>query len=333
MHASIRQIVGLLLLLTALLMALASCNMPGVDPSSGATATGDANATAAAETVAAELTRAAEVATDIPPTSTHTPSATATEAGPSATPEPTGCTDKATFVQDVTVPDDTYFEPGEDFTKTWRLRNSGTCIWTSQYSLVFDQGKSMDGPASVPLAGNVPPGATVDLSVDLTAPDANGTHRGNWKLRNDAGVTFGIGADANSSFWVQIVVGPTPTPAPSVYKTAKVDVEEGESVDLDEGEIVGDGSDRDMSFSVSGPDKFLEVRNGAEIVNWGDDVPDFEDCQGSDLSGDDIDLDDIAVGDWICFETSEGRIGRFEVEGISAGPDQILALDIRTWKQ
>lgn len=333
MSAPWKRIAGLAWLMTATLVLLAACNMPGIGITVQPTSTADANATAAAETVAAELTRAAEQATEAPPTSTDLPAPTATPAGPSATPEPTGCTDKASFVQDVTVPDDSFYEPGEGFTKTWRLRNSGSCSWTSEYSLIFDRGKSMDGPASLALAGNVPPGATVDLSVELTAPEANGTHRGYWKLRNEAGVTFGIGADADSSFWVQIIVGPTPTPAPSVYKTAKRDLEEGESVDLDEGEIVGDNDDRDLSFTVSGSDRYLEPRNNAEITNWGSGVPGFNDCKESDLSGDSIDVEGISVGDWICFETNEGRIGRLEVEEISDAPDQVIAIDIRTWEQ
>ena len=87
----------------------------------------------------------------------------------------------------------------DTFTKTWRLKNVGNCSWTPSYAVVFVSGSSMGGPAVQALAGNVNPGQTVDISVNLTAPGADGTYTGNWGLRNAAGVVF-------SHFYVQIVV-------------------------------------------------------------------------------------------------------------------------------
>ncbi len=215
-----RPAIRLALFMAVLGLVALACNFPGQP------AAPDTFATAAAQTVAAQLTAvvtgpaetptppsAAETTTAVPPAEA---SPTATEAGASPTPGSAGCTDRAGFVADVTIPDNTYMAPGEAFTKTWRLRNTGTCTWTAEYALVFDSGNIMGGPASVPLPGNVPPNATVDLSVDLVAPAANGTYRGNWKLRNADGVLFGLGASGNSPFWVQIIVGPTPTPKPTV---------------------------------------------------------------------------------------------------------------------
>ena len=84
--------------------------------------------------------------------------------------------------------------------------------------LSVDSGNIMGGSPSTALPGSVPPGGTVDISIDLTAPMTNGTHKGNWKLRNDRGLLFGIGTDGESAFFVQIIVGPTPTPQPeTVY--------------------------------------------------------------------------------------------------------------------
>jgi hypothetical protein len=116
------------------------------------------------------------------------------------------CTDRAQFVSDVTVPDGTRFEAGTAFKKTWRLKNVGTCTWTTGYSLVFDSGERMGGPVSTAFTSNVAPGATVDLTVDLTAPTAAGRYIGYWKFKNASGVLFGIGAAANRSWWVEINV-------------------------------------------------------------------------------------------------------------------------------
>jgi len=78
---------------------------------------------------------------------------------PSPEPEPApACTDKAAFVNDVTVPDNIYVLTGQPFVKTWRLRNVGTCTWTADYALVFANGHRMGGPSSVPLSGPVAPG-------------------------------------------------------------------------------------------------------------------------------------------------------------------------------
>ncbi len=114
--------------------------------------------------------------------------------------------DWAQYVADVTVPDGTNFEAGTSFTKTWRLKNIGSCTWTTGYSLVFSSGEKMGGPDSVPLPSNVAPGQTVDISVNLTAPSVPGAYRGFWMLKNASGAVFGIGTTASKSFWVDIKV-------------------------------------------------------------------------------------------------------------------------------
>ncbi|HKZ84735.1 MAG TPA: PA14 domain-containing protein [Anaerolineae bacterium] len=143
-----------------------------------------------------------------PPVTEPTPGATA-----SPTPAGVACSNRVTFVSDLTIPDKTVVAPGASFIKAWRLRNSGTCAWDASYALVFASGDAMGGPAVWPLPGSTLPGATVDVSVSLVAPAAAGTYRGNWLLRDGKGVLFGIGDDGQQPFWVQVVVGPTPTPA------------------------------------------------------------------------------------------------------------------------
>ena len=114
--------------------------------------------------------------------------------------------DWAQFVADVTVPDGSVYNANTAFTKTWRLRNVGSCTWTTSYSLVFDTGSQMGAPASIKLPSNVAPGQTVDLTVNMTAPSTAGHYIGYWKFKNASGVLFGIGYTANRSFWVEINV-------------------------------------------------------------------------------------------------------------------------------
>ena len=124
-----------------------------------------------------------------------------------AAPLPTvqvGCTDEALYVADVTIPDNTQIRAGEKFTKTWRLKNTGTCIWNQRYALVFVGGDRMGAVITTPLS-ETPPGATLEISVELTAPTADGFYTGLFELRNPVARSISIGAV--TSIWVKIMVG------------------------------------------------------------------------------------------------------------------------------
>jgi len=186
----------------AVTLTLSACNLP-----SNAPATPDLASTTIAQTVQAALTSSA------PPTATNTVPAPAitTVAPPTVAPPPTRVVPTATstcdiaqFITDVTIPDGTVLTPGQAFTKTWRIKNVGTCSWTPSYAVVFSSGNSMNGPATQALTGNVNTGQTVDISINLTAPSTPGDYTGYWKLRNAAGVLF-------TQFYVQMKVA-TPTP-------------------------------------------------------------------------------------------------------------------------
>lgn len=223
--------IKLLFVLFSLALAiiiLAACT-PAVVP----VTSGDAVATAAAQTISVMQTQMSSAApvtatsqpalTVIPATSTPTmpptlaPTATAVPPTPTPTFTPTATPrpcNWAEFVADVSVADGADYQPGVEFTKTWRLRNAGTCTWNRSYMLVFDRGDRMGGRLEYSFPKEVRPGETVDLSIDLRAPDKEGTTQGFWKLRSDAGVSFGLGGSANDPFWVKIdVVKPARTPA------------------------------------------------------------------------------------------------------------------------
>jgi hypothetical protein len=203
----------LMMLVLVLGLVLSACNLPSARKNATPT---DSVMTVAAKTVQVLMTANAGKGTPNPP-ATNTLMPTATRA-PSLTPAPPTSIpivipcDRAEFVDDVTVPDGSTFNPGQGFVKTWRLRNNGTCTWTTAYALIFDSGAGMGGSVAIGLPGSVPPGQYIDVSVNLTAPTASGKYKGYWRLRNASGATFGIGANANVSFWVDIqVANITPT--------------------------------------------------------------------------------------------------------------------------
>jgi len=118
-----------------------------------------------------------------------------------ATPTAEKCT-QSTFVTDVTIPDGTKMTPNEQFTKTWRVQNSGACPWTTDFSLVFLSGEEMGG-SSIAIPNVVQPGQSVDISVDMTAPAKAGNLTGVWMLRDDKGQEFGVKLTVVIDIWVE----------------------------------------------------------------------------------------------------------------------------------
>lgn len=104
---------------------------------------------------------------------------------------------------DVNIPDNTIMSPGQDFIKTWKIKNIGACTWGAGYELVFSYGEEMQGEAQ-PLEAAVAPGQEVEVSVQFTAPDLVGSYFSFWTLQNDKGITF-LGND-NKALYVQILV-------------------------------------------------------------------------------------------------------------------------------
>lgn len=210
------------LIICLLILILAACNMPGQTSSAEQTAIIN---TSVARTVAARELATSQPTEGLPTQATQTPETSITDTPqPSVTPIPNTATPTATpipcnlarFVTDVTIPDGTKLDPGETFKKTWRLKNIGSCAWTSGYDIIFFSGDAMGAPSAVQLTtGIVNTGQSVEVSVNLTAPTTSGTYRGNWQLRDPSDVIFGIENSTSGLFWVEIVVpAPTATPEP-----------------------------------------------------------------------------------------------------------------------
>jgi len=114
--------------------------------------------------------------------------------------------DNAAYVSDVTIPDGSILKPGEKFTKTWKIQNTGTCDWTTAYSIIFSYGNELDG-GTTKIPSPVRSGNVGEISVDMIAPTNPGTYVGYWLMRNEKGDTFG------EYVFVKIIVpGETSTP-------------------------------------------------------------------------------------------------------------------------
>lgn len=118
------------------------------------------------------------------------------------------CENNMTFVSDVSIPDFSAVSAGKPFTKTWRVRNSGTCEWNDEYAIVFDMGDRMDGAerTNLPTGTLVRPNELVEISVYMTAPVKHGSYAGYWKLEDGLRNRFGTGTDSDKALWVKVEV-------------------------------------------------------------------------------------------------------------------------------
>ncbi len=149
------------------------------------------------------------------PTATETPLAEIPATVTPETPIPTNsadCTNRAAFVADVNFPDNSEIAASSTFTKTWRIRNSGTCVWGPDYLLTHYSEERMAAPASVPLSVTFPD-QTADISVELVAPSTGGSHRGYFVIKSPAGLILKI--DNDSRLWLVINVTGLPASVPS----------------------------------------------------------------------------------------------------------------------
>lgn len=176
------------------MLVISACNFPFVGESENALATTVAQTVEAMEAEEKQPTLA--VVTQAPTLSVPTATPVPTEE-PEDTEEPDPCL-FATFVSE-TIPDNTKYSPGAAFTKSWTLRNTGTCDWNVDYKISFKSGDQMGGPDEQNIPQETDPGEDVELAINLTAPASAGTYTGYWQMETHQGVAFG-------EVWVKIVV-------------------------------------------------------------------------------------------------------------------------------
>jgi len=158
------------------------------------------------------------------PTSTVTPLPIATIANfaPITTMtsiNPTASCTMLTYVKDVSIPDNTPMVPGQTFTKTWQVKNSGSCAWEAGFKFAFTGGDAMSG-ATYTLPQSVAANSVLDISIEMKAPSTPGSVRGNWRMSTAAGQFFG------DEVYLVILVGGaggstnTSVPVPTAIETA-----------------------------------------------------------------------------------------------------------------
>jgi hypothetical protein len=251
---------------------------------------------------------------------------------------------------DVTIPDNSLVSPGQAFTKVWKLVNVGSCTWTMSYSADFFYGDRMGAPESVPLQAIVLPAQSVEISIDMVAPQTPGTYQGNWKLSNSAGTLFGIGPNGDAPFWVRITVSenqaatvtppaevtttvnPTEqpfTPTPEGQISGEISLFPGDTLDLDT-LVLNDGN-ADLTYQVDASQYHWLDPQGAGLIGvYGSLEPTQAECQVASMSSAPIAVESLSIGTYLCYLTDEGRTGRALLETLN--PDDFnLTMVLLTW--
>jgi hypothetical protein len=169
--------------------------------------------TSAAYTVVAELTltAAAFTSTPLPPTETAVPPlptetptlAAGTDPTQIALGTPGQLCDNLSFdiaTVDVTIVDGTVMTPGQEFVKTWKIKNTGICAWGDGYGLIYaGYADAMSGKPA-PLGTLVQVGQEVEVSVNFKAPIKVGEYTSAWQMANAKGIPFG------KALYIKIIV-------------------------------------------------------------------------------------------------------------------------------
>ncbi len=99
--------------------------------------------------------------------------------------------DNYRFVSDVTLPDHSVLQVGHKAKKVWRIRNTGTTVWGDGYTLRHVRNENLADKGRFPLP-RVQPGQSVDVSIDITAPEVPGEHKTSWRPFNSQNQPFGF---------------------------------------------------------------------------------------------------------------------------------------------
>lgn len=204
----------------------------------------------------------------------------------------------------------------------------------------------------VALKNTVLPSESVEISVEMIAPQSPGTYQGNWMLANGNDELFGIGPNGNLPFWVRIIVAAsqdtptrtptrnatvnptefvTPTATPAGQLSGELQPTPGDGVDLDS--LTLNNGDEDLFYQVDANNyHWLTPANESTIGVFGSHEPDQTDCQNASKSQAPIAVESLATGTYLCYTTSQKNLGWALLAAVD--PDNFtLTLNLLTWIQ
>lgn len=127
------------------------------------------------------------------------PSQSIPTAGPTSSLNSPGCVDDLMYINDINYPDGSEVSHGSIIQKQWIVQNSGTCTWTSGYTIRNVDGPSMNATPSQALTSAVP-GSQVTIVITFIAPSQPGEYKSSWQPYSPEGQPF------SKPIWIDIIV-------------------------------------------------------------------------------------------------------------------------------
>ncbi|MBI9048487.1 MAG: hypothetical protein JEZ00_03650 [Anaerolineaceae bacterium] len=240
---------------------------------------------------------------------------------------------------DVSIPDGTILDPGEEFVKIWRMKNAGACIWTRQYTINWFSGEQLGINNKVSFSEDIHPGETIEIAVYMKAPMTAGSYQSNWKLCDDAGQCFGLGPAGAYPFWANIkvrqigTVSPSPkpssTPTSVIHIDGKTILKSGDKFDLD-GEHFGNDFAADIELQNTDEGLMLTAINQTHVAWFGQIQPTESQCMNLLYVSDTISLQDMDTLAVLCYKSTLGLPGfiKFNMIDLQKGKVEI---EYTTW--
>jgi hypothetical protein len=100
------------------------------------------------------------------------------------------CFSNLTFIEDITIPDNSFVTFGSSIDKQWLVENSGTCHWNSDYRLKHIGGAALDAPEEIALYP-ARAGTQATIRILFTAPFTDGVYESAWQAHDPYGIAFG----------------------------------------------------------------------------------------------------------------------------------------------
>ena len=107
---------------------------------------------------------------------------------PTANPE--DCFNNLGFLNDVTVPDNSFVTYGSTIDKQWLVENSGTCNWNASYRIRHLGGAELGAPEEIMLYP-ARAGTQATIQIIFTAPFTDGVYESAWQAYDPDGNPFG----------------------------------------------------------------------------------------------------------------------------------------------
>jgi hypothetical protein len=240
---------------------------------------------------------------------------------------------------DQTIPDGTILFPGQNFTKTWRLSNSGSCAWDGDFAVIWFSGSDLGVVHHQSLNDSISPGQSIDISVDMQAPLIPGLYQSNWKLMAPGGQLYGIGPQGESPFWamIEVVEVSTPTyqqtltstPPPVVLIEGEFQLFLGDVVNLDTGAVRPPGEDLMFDKDILAHLSFIPL-NGARLAQYGFETPSFTDCISIPLEKVSISVTSASSGMYYCYRSSQGLPGWLNITLVDPEQNRVI-VNFVTW--